>query len=76
MATRYECAAFARECEAIGVNYIGLCCGAGPHHLRALAEAIGRQPEASRYSPDMSRHAFYGSDEAIPESYRERGANM
>jgi betaine-homocysteine S-methyltransferase len=75
-ATRYECATFARECQAIGVDYIGLCCGAGPHHLRALAEAIGRRPEASRYSPDMSRHAFYGSDEAIPQSYRERGANM
>ena len=72
-ATRYECAAFARECQSIGVEYIGLCCGAAPHHLRAVAEALGREPEASRYSPDMSRHAFYGDDEAIPDSYRQRG---
>jgi betaine-homocysteine S-methyltransferase len=75
-ATRYELAAFARECQEIGVEYIGLCCGAGPHHLRAVAEALGRHPEASRYSPDMSRHAFYGDDDAIPEAYRERGAEL
>lgn len=72
-ATRDECAAFARECQSIGVEYIGLCCGAGPHHLRAVAEALGREPEAHRYSPDMSRHAFYGDDEAIPASYRQLG---
>lgn len=72
-ATRDECSAFARECQSIGVEYIGLCCGAGPHHLRAVAEALGREPEAHRYSPDMSRHAFYGDDEAIPASYRQLG---
>lgn len=72
VATRDECAAFARECAAIGVEYIGLCCGAGPHHLRAVAEALGRTPEASRYSPDMSKHAFFGDDEAIPVAYRQR----
>lgn len=71
--TRYECAAFARECQSIGVEYIGLCCGAGPHHLRAVAEALGRVPEASRYSPDMSRHAFYGDDPSISAAYRRRG---
>ena len=71
--TRYECAAFACECQSIGVEYIGLCCGAGPHHLRAVAEALGRDPEASRYSPDMSRHAFYGDDASISAAYRRRG---
>jgi betaine-homocysteine S-methyltransferase len=72
-ATRDECAAFARECQTIGVEYIGLCCGAGPHHLRAVAEALGREPEAHRFSPDMSRHAFYGNDDVIPAAYRELG---
>ena len=71
--TREECAAFASECQSIAVDYVGLCCGAGPHHLRSVAEALGRQPEASQYSPDMSRHAFYGDDEAIPASYRKLG---
>jgi betaine-homocysteine S-methyltransferase len=73
LASRYECGEFARECDSIGVEYIGLCCGAGPHHLRAVAQALGRQPESARFSPDMSRHAFYGSDEAIPAAYRDRG---
>lgn len=75
-ATRDECAAFAVECQSIGVDYLGLCCGAGPHHLRAVAEALGREPEAHRYSPDMSRHAFYGDDEAIPASYRRLGETL
>ena len=35
---------------ALGVRYLGVCCGAGPHHIRALAEALGRTPPASRYS--------------------------
>lgn len=71
---RYEVAEFARRCLALDVRYIGLCCGAAPHHVRALAEAVGRLAPGSRYSPDMSRHAFFGSDAAIPRGYRERRA--
>jgi len=58
--TRSEMAAFAKRCQEIGVNYIGTCCGAGPHHVRAIAEALGRTVPASRYSPDMSQHAMLG----------------
>ncbi|MCZ6777572.1 MAG: homocysteine S-methyltransferase family protein, partial [Acidobacteria bacterium] len=36
--TRYEIAEFTKQARDIGVNYIGLCCGAGPHHIRAMAE--------------------------------------
>jgi betaine-homocysteine S-methyltransferase len=32
-----------------------------------VAEAIGRTPPASRYSPDMSRHAFLGSDATLKQ---------
>ncbi|MBW3601807.1 MAG: homocysteine S-methyltransferase family protein [Actinobacteria bacterium] len=60
--TRYEIADFTRTARELGVAYLGLCCGAGPHHVRAMAEALGRTPPASRYSPDMSRHAFLGAD--------------
>ena len=63
--TRYEIAEFAREAQSLGVDYFGLCCGAGPHHLRSLAEALGRTPPASAYSPDMSKHAYLGSDETL-----------
>ena len=73
---RYEIGKFARAAADMGVHYIGLCCGAGPHHVRAVAEALGRAPEASRYSPDMSRHAFFGTNEAIPETYRKRSGDL
>jgi len=61
--TRYEVADFARDAAALGVRYLGLCCGAGPHHVRAMAEALGRRPPASRYSPDMALHAVFGEGE-------------
>jgi len=65
MCTRYEIADFANEAREIGIDYLGLCCGAGPHHIRSLAEALGRTPPGSRYSPDMSKHAYFGTDESL-----------
>ena len=62
---RYEIAEFAKQAYALGVNYQGVCCGAGPHHIRAMAEALGKQPPASRYSPDMSKHYALGSDQSL-----------
>jgi betaine-homocysteine S-methyltransferase len=64
---RYEIAEFGREAYELGVHYLGVCCGAGPHHIRSLAEALGRETPASRYSPDMSRHAFLGTDAQLRE---------
>ncbi len=69
---RSEMGDFARHVYDIDVRYIGVCCGAGPHHIRAVAEAIGREPPASRYSPDMTKHATRGTDPIIPEAYRRR----
>jgi betaine-homocysteine S-methyltransferase len=63
--TRQEIFDFGREAYGLGIRYLGVCCGAGPHHIRALAESLGRQPPASRYSVDMSRHAFFGTSERI-----------
>jgi betaine-homocysteine S-methyltransferase len=68
---RYELEDFARRAHALGVGYLGVCCGAGPHHIRAVAEGLGRRPPASRYSPDMSKHAFLGTHDRIPEQYKE-----
>jgi betaine-homocysteine S-methyltransferase len=65
---RYEMAEFARAAHELGVRYHGVCCGAAPHHIRAVAEALGRTPPATRYSPDMSRHAFLGSDPRLTQS--------
>jgi betaine-homocysteine S-methyltransferase len=57
---RYEIAEFAKKALALGVNYQGVCCGAGPHHIRAMAEALGKSPPASRYTADMSKHYALG----------------
>lgn len=59
--TRFEMADFAQQAQTLGINYIGICCGAGPHHVRAMAEALGRTVPASRYSPDMSLHPALGA---------------
>lgn len=69
--TRYEIADFAREAYDLGVRYLGVCCGAGPHHIRGMAEALGRTPPASRFSADMSKHAFLGTDDRLKEQNLE-----
>jgi len=75
LATRAEMFDFGREAFALDVRYLGVCCGAGPHHIRALAESLGRRPPASRYSVDMSKHAFFGTDKmirSIQTMYRDK----
>jgi betaine-homocysteine S-methyltransferase len=61
LCTRFEMADFARQAAALGVNYIGICCGGAPHHVRAMAEALGRETPASRYSPDIALHPVLGT---------------
>jgi methionine synthase I (cobalamin-dependent) len=69
MCTRHDIAEFGHAALDLGIRYLGVCCGAGPHHIRSLAEAVGRTPPASRYSADMSKHAFLGTDESLlPEN--------
>jgi betaine-homocysteine S-methyltransferase len=60
--TRFEMADFAIAARDLGVGYIGICCGGAPHHVRAMAEALGREVPASRYSPDISMHPILGED--------------
>jgi betaine-homocysteine S-methyltransferase len=69
--TRAEIFEFGKAAYALGVRYLGICCGAGPHHIRALAESLGRRPEASKYSVDMSKHAFFGTNKRIKRVQRE-----
>ena len=65
--TRFEMAEFARWAGAEGINYIGICCGGGPHHVRAMAEALGRETPASRYSPALELHPVLGDVSADHE---------
>jgi betaine-homocysteine S-methyltransferase len=68
---RYEIADFARAAHWLGVRYLGVCCGAAPHHIRSMAEALGRTPPASRYTADMSKHAYLGTDPTLRAENRD-----
>lgn len=74
--TRYEIAEFAEAAHALGVDYLGVCCGAAPHHIRSMAEALGRTPAASRYSADMSKHAYFGTASSARSEYRDYAAEL
>jgi betaine-homocysteine S-methyltransferase len=60
--TRFEMASFATQARSAGVDYVGICCGAGPHHVRAMAEALGREVPAGKYSPSMDLHPMFRAD--------------
>jgi betaine-homocysteine S-methyltransferase len=66
--TRFDMAEFALQARDLGVNYLGICCGAGPHHVRAMAEALGREVPASKYSPAMELHPMFRADVAPPDA--------
>jgi len=70
---RYEVGEFAKEAYALGINYLGICCGASPMLIRQVAEAVGLNPPASRYSENMANHFMYGTNERIPEHIRQYG---
>jgi betaine-homocysteine S-methyltransferase len=67
--TRFEMADFAVAARDLGVGFIGICCGGAPHHVRSMAEALGREVPASRYSPDISLHPILG--DAVQEKEKK-----
>ena len=73
---RFEIAEFGKQALGLGIRYLGVCCGAGPHHIRALAEAVGKRPPASKYSADMSKHAFLGSHERIKKVQKDYASKL
>ena len=50
----------------LGINYIGVCCGASPMLVREVAEAVGKSTEASRFSENMHNHFMYGDNKRLP----------
>lgn len=70
---RYEVGAFAKEAYDLGINYLGVCCGANPMLIREVSEAVGRTTEASRYSERMENHFMYGTNERLPEHIKSLG---
>ncbi len=68
---RFEMAEFAKECASKKINFIGICCGASPHHVREMAIALGRKPISYKYYPDMSKHYVHGTDKSLKKIYTD-----
>src|SRR2546430_1535887 len=51
LCTRFEMADYARRAQALGVNYIGICCGGSPHHRPPAPPAPGRRVPGRNHSP-------------------------
>tara|TARA_B100000941_G_scaffold134615_1_gene95493 strand:- start:181 stop:1221 length:1041 start_codon:yes stop_codon:yes gene_type:complete len=68
---RFEMAEFAKDCVQQNINFIGICCGAEPHHVREMALAIGKKPISSKYSPDMTKHFHHGTDKSLKKVNKE-----
>ncbi len=64
---RFEMAQFAKQCADKKINFVGICCGAEPHHVREMSVALGRKPISYKYYPDISRHWLHGEDESFLE---------
>ncbi|XP_006814175.2 betaine--homocysteine S-methyltransferase 1-like [Saccoglossus kowalevskii] len=63
---------FGHQCKDLGLQYVGICCGNSSSLTRSLAESLGRQPPASRYSPDMSKHYAYGTHPSLKKFNTEK----
>ena len=62
--SRKEMAAYAQEAAAMGVNFVGACCGTIPVHIREMARALGKVPPQDRawrldYGRPMSAYEYY-----------------
>ena len=68
---RFEMAEFAKDCVQQNINFIGICCGAEPHHVREMALAVGKKPISSKYSPDMTKHFHHGTDKSLKKVNKE-----
>ena len=62
---RFEMGKFAKDCKSKKINFIGICCGAEPHHVREMAVALERKPISYKYYPDISRHWLHGKDKSF-----------
>jgi betaine-homocysteine S-methyltransferase len=71
---RYETAEFGEYAHSLGAKVIGLCCGAGVIHHRALSERLDKPAYLSRYSPDMSKHFLYGTDSSLSKTTTSFGS--
>jgi methionine synthase I (cobalamin-dependent) len=69
--SRQEMAAYAVAANAMGIGFIGSCCGAVASHVREMARALGREIEGDDgaewrldYDKPMSAFEYYGHGDA------------
>lgn len=75
--SRAEMADYALAAKALGVDFIGSCCGAVACHVRAMARALGKLPDEQRSwrsssGKSMSAYEYYQHD-AGNQGKAERG---
>ena len=68
---RYEIGQFAKEAYSLGINYLGVCCGATPMLIRETAEAVGLKVPASKYRENMENHYMFGKNKRIPKHIKD-----
>ena len=68
---RYEIGNFAKEAFGIGINYLGVCCGANPMLIREVAEAVGIKVPSSKYKENMENHYMFGKNKRIPKHIKD-----
>ena len=68
---RYEIRNFAKEAFDLGINYLGVCCGANPMLIREVAEAVGLKVPASKYRENMANHYMFGTNKRIPKHIKD-----
>ena len=70
---RYEIQEFGKEAAKLGINYLGVCCGATPMLIREVAEAAGLTVPASKYREKMENHFMNGTNERTAEHMKDFG---
>jgi betaine-homocysteine S-methyltransferase len=65
--SRREMGQFAKDAKAVGINYIGSCCGSVANHVREMAKALGKLPPDTRTwkkggPKAMSAYEYYDHD--------------
>ncbi len=68
---RYEIRNFAKEAHTLGINYLGVCCGANPMLIREVAEAVGKRVPSSKYKENMENHYMFGKNKRIPKHIKD-----
>ena len=68
---RYEIRNFAKEAHALGINYLGVCCGANPMLIREISEAVGIRVPSSKYKENMENHYMFGKNKRIPKHIKD-----